>query len=109
MKLQPMPSAPAPTVSPMLVRDFQDGQDLDVVLIVRAAEARRRRDGSTFLRLALGDRSGQVVAVVWDGVAEVQDLCQAGRPVRVAGRYELHARFGPQIAVRNLGEPAPGS
>jgi 3'-5' exoribonuclease len=109
MHIQPMPSAPAPTVSPMLVRDFQDGQDLDVVLLVRAAELRRKRDGGTFLRLLLGDRTGQVVAMVWDGVPELQDLCRSGRPVRVAGRYELHARWGPQIAVRGLGAPDPGS
>src|SRR3954468_22360210 len=109
MKLQPMPSAPAPTVSSMLVRDFQDGQDLDVVLLVRAAETRRRRDGSTFLRLALGDRSGQVVAIVRDEVSEMEQLCRAGRPVRVGGRYECHPRWGPQIVVRSLGEPPPGS
>jgi 3'-5' exoribonuclease len=109
MKLQPMPSAPAPTVFPMLVRDYNDGQDLDVVLLVRAAETRRRRDGSTFLRLALGDRTGQVVAIVREDVSELQGLCRVGRPVRVAGRYECHARWGPQIAVRELGEPRPGS
>src|SRR4051812_31741506 len=104
-----MPSAPAPTVLPMLVRDFKDGQDLDVVLIVRAAETRPMRDGGTFLRLALGDRTGQVVAIARDGVAELPDPCRVGRPVRVAGRFECHARFGAQIAVRALGEPAPGS
>src|SRR3954465_11230719 len=109
MKLQPMPSAPAPTVFPMLVRDFQDGQELDVVLIVRATETRRKRDGGAFLRLALGDRTGQVVAIARGGVAELQALCRIGRPVRVAGRYECHARWGPQIAVRALGEPQPGS
>jgi 3'-5' exoribonuclease len=104
-----MPSAPAPTVFPMLVRDYKDGQDLDVVLIVRAAEPRRRRDGSMFLRLALGDRTGRVVGIVRDDVAEVEELCRPGRAVRVAGRYECHARFGPQIKVHALGEPAPGS
>src|SRR3954454_21634209 len=109
MKLQPMPSAPAPTVSPMLVRDFQDGQDLDVVLIVRAADTRHKRDGGAFLRLALGDRSGQVVAMVWDGVAELEDLCGIGRRVRIAGRYECHPRWGPQLALRGIGEPQPGS
>ncbi|HEV7806162.1 MAG TPA: hypothetical protein VGO80_10100, partial [Solirubrobacteraceae bacterium] len=93
----------------MLVRDFQDGQDLDVVLLVRAAEMRRKRDGSLFLRLALGDRSGQVVTIVRDSVAEARDLCRPGRPVRVAGHYECHARWGPQIALRALGEPAPDS
>jgi 3'-5' exoribonuclease len=93
----------------MLVRDFRDGQDLDVVLLVRAAETHRKRDGRAFLRLALGDRTGQVVAVVFDGVAELQDLCRVGRPVRIAGRYECHPRWGPQIAVRGIGEPVPGS
>src|SRR3954470_1417133 len=107
MKLQPMPSAPAPTVFPMLVRDFRDGQELDVVLIVRAIEARRKRDGSSFLRLALRDRTGPVVAMGWDGAPGLQALCRMGRPGRVAGRYECHARWGPQIAVRALGEPQP--
>jgi 3'-5' exoribonuclease len=93
----------------MLVRDFQDGMDLDVVLLVRAAELRRKRDGGAFLRLALGDRSGQLTAMVWDDVADVEALCRPGRPVRVEGRFERHARWGAQIAVRALGEPAPGS
>jgi 3'-5' exoribonuclease len=93
----------------MLVRDYRDGQELDVVLLVRAAETRRKRDGRAFLRLALGDRTGQVVAVVFDGIAELQDLCRVGRPIRIAGRYECHARWGPQIAVRGIGEPLPGS
>jgi 3'-5' exoribonuclease len=93
----------------VLVRDFQEGQDLDLVLLVRAAEIRRKRDGESFLRLALGDRSGQVVAMVRDRVAEAQDTCRAGRAVRVAGRFEIHARRGPQIAVRSLTVAAPGS
>jgi 3'-5' exoribonuclease len=93
----------------MSVRDFQDGQDLDVVLLVRAAELRHRRDGRAFLRVSLADRSGQVVAIVRDPASDLGDVCRPGRPVRVAGRYERHARFGPQIAVRALGEPAPGS
>jgi 3'-5' exoribonuclease len=93
----------------MLVRDFRDGQDLDVVLLVRAAETRRKRDGGQYLRLALGDRTGQVPAVVRERVAELQELCVAGRPVRVTGRYEHHARWGPQIAIHALAEPAPGS
>ena len=30
----------------MLVRELNDGQDLEMVLLVRAADARRRRDGT---------------------------------------------------------------
>jgi 3'-5' exoribonuclease len=93
----------------MLVRDLQDGQDLDQVLLVREAETRRRRDGSAFMRVSLGDRTGQVVGILRDAVDEAEELCRAGAPVRVAGRYERDARWGPQIVVRELCAPAPGS
>jgi 3'-5' exoribonuclease len=104
-----MPSAPAPTVSTMLVRDLAEDQDLDQVLLVRAAELRPRRDGSAVLRLSLGDRSGQVTAIVREDVEALRELCVPGRPVRVAGRFEVHARWGPQIVVATLTEPLPGS
>jgi 3'-5' exoribonuclease len=104
-----MPSAPAPTVSPMLVRDLTEGQDLDLVLLVRAAEIRRRRDGRPLLRLSLSDRTGQVVAIARDRVDAHAELCRPGCPVRVTGTYERHAHYGPQIAVRVLGEPDAGS
>ena len=41
------------------IRDATDGTDLDQVLLVREVERRTRRDGGEFLRLTLGDRSGQ--------------------------------------------------
>jgi 3'-5' exoribonuclease len=104
-----MPSAGASTVFTMLVQDFQDGQDLDQVLLVRAADLRRRRDGREFLRLSLGDRSGQVTGIVRDDIAELEHLCRPGAPVRVTGRFERHERWGPQIAVCALHAPAPGS
>ena len=104
-----MPSAPAPTVSTMLVRDLTEAQDLDQILLVRAAELRHRRDGSAVLRLSLGDHSGQVAAIAREDVEELRELCAPGRPVRVTGRFEVHARWGPQIVVAALTEPLPGS
>src|SRR3954452_10365832 len=109
MKLEPMPSAPLSTVSPMLVRDLDDGRDLEMVLLVRAADVRRRRDGTPILRLDLGDRTGQVTGIVRDDAEAVQAVCRPGCAVRVAGRYERHPRFGPQIVVAAAAEPAPGS
>ena len=109
MQIHPMPSAGASTVSAMLVRDLQDGQGLDQVLLVRAVEIRPRRDGGACMRLSLGDRSGHVEAIVWDDVAELEPLCRPGAPVRVTGTFERHARWGPQVAVETLAAPAPGS
>jgi 3'-5' exoribonuclease len=93
----------------MLVRDLQDGQDLEMVLLVRAAETRRRRDGAPFLRLSLGDRSGHVLAIVRDDVPEAAEVCRPGAPVRVDGRFDRDERRGAQIEVRALGPAAPGS
>ena len=93
----------------MLVRDLTEGQDLDQVLLVRACEPRTRRDGTQLLKLALADRTGQLTAIARDPAPEVRELCQAGRPVRVRGRFELHPRFGAQLELREVTEAAPGS
>ena len=93
----------------MLVRDLTDGQELDQVLLVRGVELRTKRDGAQFMKLALGDRTGQLTAIVWEGVAEMRELCVAGQPVHVRGRYEVHVRWGPQVALRSLAAAAPGS
>jgi 3'-5' exoribonuclease len=86
----------------MLIREVTDGTDLDQVLLVREVDRRLKRDGGEFLRLTLGDRSGQVVAMVWDGVRDIAPLVAMGRPVRVIGRYVVHPRYGAQLNLRAL-------
>jgi 3'-5' exoribonuclease len=93
----------------VLVRDLQDGADIDEVLLVREVEARQKRDGGEFIKLVLSDRSGSVPAMLWDGVEQLRELCATGAPVRVLGRYAAHPRYGPQITVRALRRPVPGS
>jgi 3'-5' exoribonuclease len=89
----------------MLLRDAVDGTDLDQVLLVREVERRSRRDGAEFLRLTLGDRSAQVVAMVWEDVGEVTAVVAAGTPVHVVGRYVVHPRYGAQVNLRALRAP----
>ena len=86
----------------MVVRQLTDGQELDCVLLVRERELRPKRDGSQYLRLTLGDRTGSVAAVVWDGVADLSAVCGHGAAVRVQGHYAVHPRYGAQIAIRAL-------
>jgi 3'-5' exoribonuclease len=93
----------------VLVRDLIDGQELDRILLVRGVEMRAKRDGAQFLKLALGDRTGQLTAMVWERVAEVRELCQPGVAVRVTGRYEVHPRWGAQVTLRSLGRARPGT
>jgi 3'-5' exoribonuclease len=102
-----MSSAPLATFPGVLVRDFQDGLDVDQVLLVRGAEARSKRDGGEYLRLTLADRTGSVVAMVWDDVERTRTLCPVGSPVHVRGRYRVHPRYGPQIDLLAVREPEP--
>jgi 3'-5' exoribonuclease len=93
----------------MLLNELSDGMEIDQVLLVREAERRQRRDGGDYLRLQLGDRTGAVACMVWEELAEAEELARAGAPVRVSGRYTVHPRFGPQINLRDLEAAAPGS
>ncbi len=93
----------------MLVCELTDGAEVDQVLLVKAAEVRRRRDGGDYLRLTLGDRTGSVVCMVWEEPAELVELARAGDAVAVCGRYVVHPRFGPQINLRRLSPAEPGS
>jgi 3'-5' exoribonuclease len=86
----------------MKVREFADGCDVSQPLLVREVELRRRRDGGEYLKLLLGDRTGSVPAMVWDGFPEIRELCRAGEIVHVSGRYSVHPRFGPQLAVQRV-------
>jgi 3'-5' exoribonuclease len=93
----------------MLLNELIDGAEIDQVLMVRSAERRQRRDGGDYLRLQLGDRTGAVVCMVWEELAEIEQLALAGAPVQVTGRYTVHPRFGPQINLRGLAPAEPGS
>ncbi len=104
-----MPSAGPSTVKPVFVNELSDGVELDQALLVRECERRTRRDGGTYLRLLLGDRTGAVVAMVWERLDEIEALARVGEPVCVVGRYTLHPRFGPQINLRELRVAQPGS
>jgi len=93
----------------MLLNELSDGMEIDQVLLVRESERRQRRDGGEYLRLELGDRTGSVVCMVWEELAQAEELAPRGAAVRVSGRYAVHPRFGPQINLRALEAPAPGS
>jgi 3'-5' exoribonuclease len=86
----------------MQVREFTDGCDVTQALLVREVELRRRRDGSDYLRLLLGDRTGSVPAVVWEGVQRARECCLPGEVVYVTGRFCVHQRYGPQLAVQHM-------
>ena len=71
-------------------------------MLVREAELCTHRDGSEYLKVLMGDRTGTVPALVWDEVALAREVCRSGEVVFVSGRYAMHPRFGPQLAVNSV-------
>src|SRR4051812_902186 len=92
----------------MNLRELTDGQDCDLVLLVRAREERAKRDGSRYLKVTLADRTGTLQGVMWDGVADLPQGCETGCVVRVCGSHSLHPRYGAQLTIRSLRPAHPG-
>ncbi len=91
----------------MKVREFADGSEIAQALLVREVEVRTRRDGGEYLKLTLGDRTGSVPAIVWDEVPDARELCLPGEIVHASGRFTVHPRFGPQLAVAGIRAAVP--
>jgi 3'-5' exoribonuclease len=89
-------------VAAVFVRELEDGQVVEQVLLVRESEVRSTRGGSDFLRLVLADRTGSVSAVLWDCPGELARLAAVGVALHVGGEYSVHARYGPQLKLRSL-------
>jgi 3'-5' exoribonuclease len=93
----------------MQVREFTEGCEVDQVLLVKGVERRLKRDGGEYLRLALGDRSGHLVAIVWEDVEAAGELARPGQPVHICGRFSVHPRYGRQITLRAVRPAQPGT
>jgi 3'-5' exoribonuclease len=88
--------------SKTFVRDLADGQAVDSVFVVRERVRRQKKNGDHFLKLQLGDVSGSIEAVVWDGVDGLFEHCCPGGIVRVLGTYCVDPRYGSSLTVRAL-------
>jgi 3'-5' exoribonuclease len=86
------------------VRDLVDGQAVDSVFEVREVTRRQKKNGEPFLKLQLGDATGAVEAVVWDGVDEAAAVAFPAAVVSVTGRFAKDARYGACITVRTVRE-----
>jgi 3'-5' exoribonuclease len=86
----------------MQVRQLQVGASVAMALLVRDAQMRPQRDGSSLLKLTLGDRTGTLPAIVVEGVEEARQACRAGAVVFVVGSFLAHERFGNRIVVETV-------
>jgi 3'-5' exoribonuclease len=93
----------------VFVRDLADGQQVESPFVVRACTQREKRSGEAFLKLRLGDVTGAVDAVVWDGVEDALRVASSGAVVVAAGRYSVDTRYGACLTIRSLAAALEGS
>jgi 3'-5' exoribonuclease len=94
-----------PTPRALDIRELEDGDVVDQVMLVRDREVRQTRSGDDYLRLALADRTGQLAGVLWDDVAAAFAVARSGAAVHVTGVFSRHPRYGPQVTVSALEAP----
>lgn len=86
-------------------KGLKPGADLEEVYAVRSKEVRQRRGGGPYLALTIGDRTGEVAALVWDNVDRLTKVCEPGRVVRIRGQVQSYNQR-LQVVIRGA-EPVP--
>ena len=57
---------------------------------MRSADVRQRRGGGPYLAICLGDRSGDVTALVWENVERLREVLEPGTVVNVKGQVQRY-------------------
>ena len=78
------------------IKDLQAGSDLEESFAVHTADVRQRRGGGPYLAVSLGDRTGEVTALVWQNVDRLRDVLKPGNVVLVKGQVQ---KYNQQLQV----------
>jgi hypothetical protein len=78
------------------IKDLRAGSDLEEVYAVRAADVRQRRGGGPYLAATLGDRTGEVKALVWQNIDRFRGVLEPGNVVAVKGQVQ---RYNQQLQI----------
>ena len=89
------------------VADLTDGQSFDQSFRLADKQVRVNRQGSKYLLLKLADRSGSIVAMMWNVEDADCDRVTRGEYVRGSGRTQVH-QGALQIILTQL-DPIPES
>lgn len=72
------------------IADLEPRQQITGLFLVQSKEVRQKKTGEPYLSLQLIDRTGDIDAKMWDGVAEIMDTFGRDDFVRVKGETQLY-------------------
>ena len=90
----------------IFVIDLIEGEPVTSFFLVKQVQVRQRRSGEPYLSLVLGDRTGEVAAVMWEGVEEASKELTEGDIVKVQGSLGTYQRER-QITLTRLRKALP--
>src|SRR5919199_2006932 len=94
--------------SKVFVRELCHGARVESPFLVRDVARRQKRNGDSFLKLQLGDVTGAIEAVVWDGVDAAAEAAAPGSVVFASGTFTVDARYGACLPIRSVRPAADG-
>ncbi len=101
-----MPTLLAEPTDPPLLSDVTADSALDRVCLIREVERREKRNGAPYLRMTVDDQSCVLPAILWRSETDGEPTVAAGTVIRIGGHLTEHPRYGRQIIVSTLEEPA---
>jgi len=72
-------------VSQKLIKNFEVGELVVSFFILRKKEIKLKKDGSPYLSLELGDRSGRIRGTLWDNAQAISKGLRVGNIVKIKG------------------------
>jgi 3'-5' exoribonuclease len=88
------------------VTDLGNDQVITTFFLVHEKEIRNTREGKSYLRLELGDRSGTIEARMWDLFESIAKDINRDDFVKVQARVEIY-RNKPQLALQQVRRAKP--
>jgi 3'-5' exoribonuclease len=88
------------------VTDLIEGESVTSFFLLKQVQVRQRRSGEPFLSMVLGDRTGEMAAVMWEGVEEAGKELAEGDVVKVQGLLGTYQR-ARQLTITRLRKAAP--
>lgn len=94
------------TVERSWVNELRPGTEIDDSYVVRSKDVRQRRGGGPYLALNLGDRTGEVAALVWENVQTLGKVLEIGSVVTVKGQVQRYNNR-IQVVIRQASQLSP--
>lgn len=81
--------------------DYNDGEELDIVVMIKNSQLRHTKNGKLYLALQFSDGSGEIRGNYWDADEHDADLFGDGTIVELNGKREQY-QGRPQIKIYSL-------